>query len=53
MNLEIDAINKFILYNSEATQPLLMFLVDVKGIHLWDNLSYRIRCQEIKGKPLK
>jgi hypothetical protein len=31
----------------------LMFLVAAGGIHLRDKLSYRRRCQDIKGKPLK
>jgi hypothetical protein len=39
------------LYKEEA--PLLMFLVAAGGIHLRDNLSYRRRCQDVKGKPLK
>jgi hypothetical protein len=30
-----------------------MFLVAAGGIHLWDNPSYRRRCQDVKGKPLK
>jgi hypothetical protein len=30
-----------------------MFLVDVGYIHLLDNLSYRQRFQDVKGKPLK
>jgi hypothetical protein len=30
-----------------------MFLVAAGGIHLWDDLSYRRRCQNVKGKPLK
>jgi hypothetical protein len=31
----------------------LMFLVAAGGIHLRDNPSYRRRCQDVKGKPLK
>jgi len=30
-----------------------MFLVVAGGIHLRDNLSYRRRCQDVEGKPLK
>jgi hypothetical protein len=30
-----------------------MFLVAARGMHLWDNHSYRRRCQGVKGKPLK
>jgi hypothetical protein len=32
---------------------LLMFLVVVRGIHLRDNLSYRLSFQAINVKPLE
>jgi hypothetical protein len=32
---------------------VLIFPVAAGGIHLWDNLSYTRRFQDVKGKPLK